>query len=99
MRIGFIGLGRMGHGMVERLLLHRKEVVVWNRTASKTKSIAGKGAIPAYNLIRGDVKFPSDMVSDFVLLRSDGMPVYNFCCVVDDHMMKISHVLRAEEHL
>src|SRR3989338_857510 len=51
------------------------------------------------DLIRGDVKFPSDMVSDFVLLRSDGMPVYNFCCVVDDHMMKISHVLRAEEHL
>ncbi|MBC7465536.1 MAG: glutamate--tRNA ligase [Bdellovibrio sp.] len=55
-----------------------------------------------YNLhdfIRGDVRFPSDMEGDFVLLRSDGMPVYNFCCVIDDHMMKISHVLRAEEHL
>lgn len=51
------------------------------------------------DLIRGEVKFPSDMVGDFVLLRSDGMPVYNFCCVVDDHLMKISHVLRAEEHL
>lgn len=51
------------------------------------------------DLIRGDVTFPSDMVGDFVLLRSDGMPVYNFCCAVDDHMMKISHVLRAEEHL
>ena len=51
------------------------------------------------DLIRGDVNFPSDMVGDFVLLRSDGMPVYNFCCVVDDHMMQISHVLRAEEHL
>jgi nondiscriminating glutamyl-tRNA synthetase len=51
------------------------------------------------DLIRGEVRFPSDMVGDFVLLRSDGMPVYNFCCVVDDHMMKISHVLRAEEHL
>ena len=51
------------------------------------------------DLIRGEVKFPSDMVSDFVLLRSDGMPVYNFCCVVDDYMMKITHVLRAEEHL
>lgn len=49
--------------------------------------------------IRGEVKFPSDMVGDFVLLRSDGMPVYNFCCVVDDHLMQISHVLRAEEHL
>ncbi len=49
--------------------------------------------------IRGDVSFPSDMVGDFVLLRSGGMPVYNFCCAVDDHLMKISHVLRAEEHL
>ncbi len=49
--------------------------------------------------IRGQVTFPSDMVGDFVLLRSDGMPVYNFCCVVDDHLMNISHVLRAEEHL
>lgn len=51
------------------------------------------------DLIRGEVRFPSDMVGDFVLLRSDGMPVYNFCCVIDDHLMKISHVLRAEEHL
>lgn len=51
------------------------------------------------DLIRGEVKFPSDMVGDFVLLRSDGMPVYNFCCVVDDYFMKISHVLRGEEHL
>ena len=51
------------------------------------------------DLIRGDVRFPSDMVGDFVLLRSDGMPVYNFCCVVDDHEMKMSHILRAEEHL
>jgi nondiscriminating glutamyl-tRNA synthetase len=51
------------------------------------------------DLIRGTVTFPSDMVSDFVLLRSDGMPVYNFCCAVDDHEMQISHVLRAEEHL
>ncbi|MBC7372187.1 MAG: glutamate--tRNA ligase [Bdellovibrionaceae bacterium] len=49
--------------------------------------------------IRGEVKFPSDMVGDFVMLRSDGMPVYNFCCVIDDHLMKMSHVLRAEEHL
>lgn len=51
------------------------------------------------DLVRGEVKFPSDMVGDFVLLRSDGMPVYNFCCVVDDHMMKMTHILRAEEHL
>ncbi len=51
------------------------------------------------DLVRGEVKFPSDMVGDFVLLRSGGMPVYNFCCVIDDALMKVSHVLRAEEHL
>ncbi len=52
-----------------------------------------------HDLVRGDVTFPSDMVGDFVMLRSSGMPVYNFCCVVDDALMKITHVLRAEEHL
>ncbi len=51
------------------------------------------------DLVRGDVTFPSDMVGDFVLTRSTGMSVYNFCCAIDDHLMKISHVFRAEEHL
>lgn len=51
------------------------------------------------DLVRGQVTFPSDMVGDFVMLRSSGMPVYNFCCVIDDALMKISHVFRAEEHL
>ena len=51
------------------------------------------------DLIRGDVVFPAGMVGDFILLRSDGFPVYNFCCVIDDALMKITHVLRAEEHL
>ena len=51
------------------------------------------------DLVRGEVKFPSDMVGDFVCLRSGGMPVYNFCCVIDDALMKVTHVLRAEEHL
>ena len=49
--------------------------------------------------VRGRVTFPAGMVGDFVLLRSSGLPTYNFACVVDDHLMAISHVLRAEEHL
>jgi nondiscriminating glutamyl-tRNA synthetase len=49
--------------------------------------------------VRGEVTFPAGMVGDFVLLRSSGLPTYNFACVVDDHAMAISHVLRAEEHL
>ena len=51
------------------------------------------------DLLRGPIEFSSDIVGDFVLIRSDGFPVYNFCCAVDDALMKITHVLRAEEHL
>jgi len=50
MKIGFIGLGRMGYGMVERLLNNNLEVVAYNRSPEKTKEIAKKGAIPAYEL-------------------------------------------------
>jgi len=49
--------------------------------------------------IRGSVTWKRDSLGDFVLLRSGGMPTYNFCVVVDDHDMEITHVIRAEEHL
>ena len=49
--------------------------------------------------VRGEVKFPAGMVGDFVILRSNEMPTYNFCNVVDDHLMKISHVIRGEDHV
>lgn len=49
--------------------------------------------------VRGEVTFPVDMVGDWVIIRSNGMPVYNFCCVVDDWKMGMTHVMRAEEHL
>ena len=51
------------------------------------------------DIVRGEVVLPSDMIGDFVIWRSNGMPVYNFCCAMDDALMKISHVFRAEEHL
>ncbi len=49
--------------------------------------------------VRGSVEFPKNMVGDFVIIRSNGLPVYNFCCVVDDALMKITHVFRGEDHL
>jgi len=49
--------------------------------------------------IRGDVSFENVEVDDWVMLRTDGSPTYNFCVVVDDVDMQISHVLRGEEHL
>jgi glutamyl-tRNA synthetase len=51
------------------------------------------------DIVRGEVRFKSGMVGDFVIMRSDGMPTYNFACVVDDLKMGISHVIRGEEHL
>ena len=51
------------------------------------------------DLVRGEVKFQGQDIEDFVLFRQNGIPNYNFACVVDDYLMKISHVLRGEEHL
>ena len=51
------------------------------------------------DLIRGTIDFPADMAGDFILIRSDGFPVYNFSCAVDDALMEITHVFRGEEHL
>ncbi len=51
------------------------------------------------DLIRGEVNFDNQLLDDFIIAKSDGWPTYNFAVVVDDHTMKISHVIRAEEHL
>ncbi|MCK5434036.1 MAG: glutamate--tRNA ligase [Dehalococcoidales bacterium] len=51
------------------------------------------------DLIRGQVVFDNNTLDDFVLLKSDGYPTYHLANVVDDHLMEISHVLRAEEWL
>ncbi|MFY0544928.1 glutamate--tRNA ligase [Brevibacillus sp. H7] len=51
------------------------------------------------DLIRGEVTFESKEMGDFVICRPDGIPTYNFAVVIDDYLMKISHVIRGEEHL
>lgn len=51
------------------------------------------------DLVRGHVSFDSNKVGDFVIVKSDGIPVYNYCVVIDDALMHITHVIRAEEHL
>ena len=51
------------------------------------------------DLVRGTVTFDSNGIGDFVIVKSDGIPTYNYAVVIDDASMKISHVIRAEEHL
>ncbi|GMB02173.1 glutamate--tRNA ligase [Pelosinus sp. IPA-1] len=51
------------------------------------------------DMVRDTVSFDSNGVGDFVIVKSDGVPVYNYAVVVDDALMKITHVIRGEEHL
>ena len=52
------------------------------------------------DVVRGKVTWDADAsLGDFIIMRSNGMPVYNFCVAVDDANMQITHVIRAEEHL
>lgn len=51
------------------------------------------------DLVRGDMCFESSGIGDFVIVKADGMPVYNYAVVLDDALMRITHVIRAEEHL
>ncbi|WNQ11716.1 glutamate--tRNA ligase [Paenibacillus aurantius] len=49
--------------------------------------------------VRGEVEFDSNGIGDFIIARPDGIPMYNFAVVLDDHLMAITHVIRGEEHL
>ncbi len=59
----------------------------------------GNQEINFSDLIMGDISVQSETLGDFVIARTDGSPIYNFCCVIDDHLMEISHVIRGDGHL
>jgi glutamyl-tRNA synthetase len=59
----------------------------------------GRGQILFDDLIHGKMNFDSAGIGDFIIVRSDGMASYNFACVIDDHSMRITHVIRGEDHL
>ncbi|HZQ23000.1 MAG TPA: glutamate--tRNA ligase [Terriglobales bacterium] len=52
-----------------------------------------------HDIVRGDVEFSNEVVSDPIILRSSGMPVYNYVVVIDDALMKITHVIRGDDHI
>lgn len=57
------------------------------------------GITTVQDLIRGGVEWDNSLLDDFILIKSDGFPTYHMANVVDDHLMEISHVMRAEEWL
>jgi len=57
------------------------------------------GAVVVADAVHGDVVFQNSELDDLIIERSDGNPTYNFCVVVDDHDMRVTHVIRGDDHL
>jgi len=82
-----------------------------NLTSIEKRQKESEGKKPSYrfkintqtiefeDLIRGTMRFESDAIGDFIIVRSNGMPAYNFAVVIDDHLMNITHVIRGGDHL
>jgi len=52
-----------------------------------------------HDFIRGELAFDNSLQDDFVMIKTDGFPTYNFASVIDDHLMEITHVVRGEEYI
>ncbi len=62
-------------------------------------AVPRSGGTAFHDLIRGEVTWQNELLDDFIILKTDGFPTYHLAVVADDHLMEISHVLRAEEWL
>ena len=72
------------------------------RRASRRSCASGipaEGAVVVDDVVHGDVVFQNAELDDLIIERSDGKPTYNFCVVVDDYDMKVTHVIRGDDHL
>lgn len=69
------------------------------RRAAVRFHVAGQGTVVVRDAVRGEVRFAEGDVGDFIILRSDGLPTYNFAVVADDAAMEITHVIRGAGHL
>jgi glutamyl-tRNA synthetase len=57
------------------------------------------GEVKFTDMVRGEMRFDADLIGDFIIIKSDSYPTYQFASPVDDAVMKITHVIRGEEHL
>ncbi|ETB72043.1 Glutamate--tRNA ligase [Bacillus paralicheniformis] len=59
-----------------------------------------QGEVISFNdIVKGEISFETDGIGDFVIVKKDGTPTYNFAVAVDDYLMKMTHVLRGEDHI
>ncbi len=68
-------------------------------TAAVRLKTPTEGAVDVKDLIRGSMRFECSLIGDPVLVRSNGLPAYNYAVVIDDYLMGITHVIRGEDHI
>ncbi|GBF77010.1 glutamate--tRNA ligase [Paenibacillus sp. 598K] len=81
-------------------------------TAEQQQAFEAEGRVPSirfrvpegrtyafHDMVKGDIRFDTAEMGDFVIVKKDGIPTYNFAVVIDDYLMRISHVLRGEDHI
>lgn len=84
----------------ERLLSSGRAYRFEDERGSAVKfAMPKEGSTVVSDMVRHRVEFDNSLIDDFVILKSDGFPTYHLASVVDDHLMQISHVIRAEEWL
>ena len=76
-----------------------KEYLAQGRKPALRLKSPSTGRTILNDLVKGKIEFENKVLDDFVLLKSDGAPTYNFACIIDDVLMKVSHVIRGEDHL
>lgn len=86
-------------GKCRDLNLNKEDVEKEGREFVIRFKVPENETIVVEDLIRGKVEFDSNGIGDFVIVKSDGIPVYNFAVAIDDSLMEISHIIRGEEHL
>jgi len=76
----------------------RREYISQGRKPAVRFSLP-EGSILFADLVKGEIRFENSLLDDFVILKSDDIPTYNFSVVIDDALMGITHVIRGEDHL
>ncbi|TAK07193.1 MAG: glutamate--tRNA ligase [Candidatus Manganitrophaceae bacterium] len=91
----------MAHGKIPRYDGRCRQLTapVAGKEAAIRFKASSEGEIVIDDMVKGKVVFDASTVDDLIILRSDGTPTYNFCVVVDDVDMQISHVIRGDDHL
>ncbi len=96
----------LGRGLAPRYLGRCRDLTAEERSKREVEGLkpawrfrVGEGQIAFQDRVRGEMRFDCAALGDFIIVRSNGIPAYNFAVVIDDHLMRITDVIRGEDHL